>query len=73
LSKLGIVGRVRSRDDKAGIISADFEYTMYDRLTLRNVNECVVHPMFYTKLYTTFNEKMIVYPFPDHEDYNHIR
>jgi hypothetical protein len=73
VAELGIVGRVRSRDEKTGIISADFEYTMYDRLTLRNSDECVIHPMFYTKLNTNFKEKMIVYPFPDHEDYNHIR
>jgi hypothetical protein len=72
ITELGIVGKVRSRDEKSGTVAADFEYTMSDRLTLRTTDECVIHPMFYSKLNTIMNEKLTVYPFPDHEDFNRL-
>lgn len=68
VAELGIVGKVRSMDESAGIIAADFEYAMQDRLTLTSDDDCVIHPMFYSKLQVKKNGK-IVYPFPDHEDY----
>ena len=68
VAELGIVGKVRTKDEASGIIAADFEYAMQDRLTLSSDDECVIHPMFYSKLQVKKNG-WIVYPFPDHEDY----
>ena len=68
VAELGIVGKVRSKSKETGIIEADFEYAMQDRLTLSHDDECVIHPMFYAKLQIEKNG-WIVYPFPDHEDY----
>ncbi len=69
VAELGIVGKVRSKDETTGIIAADFEYAMQDRLTLTSDDDCVIHPMFYSKLQVKKNG-WIVYPFPDHEDYH---
>ncbi|MBC7877632.1 MAG: hypothetical protein H7Y59_10725 [Anaerolineales bacterium] len=69
VAELGIVGRVRKKDDKTGIVTADFEYNMQDRLTLNSDDLCVVHPMFYNKLQVKKDEPLIVYPFPDHPDF----
>lgn len=68
VAELGIIGKVRSKDESTGIVAADFEYAMQDRLTLTSDDECVVHPMFYSKLQVKRNG-LIVYPFPDHVDY----
>lgn len=72
VTELGIVGRVRKKDDKSRIISADFEYAMSDRLIINDTDECVIHPMFYTKLQIKRDSEFIVYPFPDHADYSQI-
>jgi hypothetical protein len=71
-AELGIVGRVRSYDEKSRIVAADFEYALTDRLPLNSDDKCVIHPMFYTKLQTNLDQKLVVYPFPDHEDYADI-
>lgn len=71
VAELGIVGKVRTKDEATGIVAADFEYAMQDRLTLTSDDECVIHPMFYSKLQVKRNG-WIVYPFPDHEDYHHL-
>ncbi len=68
VAELGIVGKVRSKNEETRIIAADFEYAMQDRLTLTSDDDCVIHPMFYAKLQVSRNG-WIVYPFPDHEDY----
>lgn len=68
LAELGIVGKVRNRNRGSKIIEADFEYAMQDRLVISNDDECVIHPMFYSKLRVVKNG-LVVYPFPDHEDY----
>lgn len=68
VAELGIVGKVRGKSEEAGIVEADFEYAMHDRLIISNDDECVIHPMFYSKLQVAKNG-FIVYPFPDHEDY----
>lgn len=68
VAELGIVGKVRTMDESTGIIAADFEYAMQDRLTLTSDDDCVIHPMFYSKLQVKRNG-WIIYPFPDHEDY----
>ncbi|MFN8384946.1 MAG: hypothetical protein U0X92_00815 [Anaerolineales bacterium] len=69
LAELGIVGKVRNRNRGSKVIEADFEYAMHDRLVISNDDECVIHPMFYSKLQVIKNG-FVVYPFPDHEDYN---
>jgi hypothetical protein len=72
VSELGIVGRVRKKDEKAGIIEADFEYAMSEPLILNDTDECVIHPMFYRKLQIQRVPDFVVLPFPDHEDYREI-
>lgn len=69
VGQLGIVGRVRSRDQSTGIIAADFEYSIIGRLGLRPEDDCVIHPMFYSTLGTKTDSSIIVYPFPDHPDF----
>lgn len=71
VAELGIVGKVRKKSETAGIIEADFEYAMPDRLVISNDDECAIHPMFYSKLQVVRNG-YIVYPFPDHEDYRDL-
>jgi hypothetical protein len=72
VAELGIVGKVRKRSAEAGIIEADFEYAMPDRLIIANDDECAIHPMFYSKLQVMMKDGYIVYPFPDHEDYKDL-
>lgn len=72
VAELGIVGRVRSRDDNSRMVSSDFEYTLSDRLALRSNDMCVIHPMFYEKLQIDREEGLIVYPFPDHPDFEGV-
>jgi len=69
VSELGIIGRVRTLDKTTNIVAADFEYSLANRLTLRNDDECVVHPMFYSKLDVKRTDNMIVYPFPKNENF----
>ncbi len=71
VAELGIVGKVRRKNDQVGIIEADFEYAMPDRLVITNDDECAIHPMFYSKLQVLKNG-FIIYPFPDHEDYRDL-
>ncbi len=73
VAEIGIVGRVRSFDERTGIISADFEYNMLDRLGLTSRDMCAIHPMFYSKLQIKRDSKhIIVYPFPDHPDFEEV-
>jgi hypothetical protein len=67
--ELGIVGRVRQVNDKAGFVEADFEYATEDRISITEEDQCVVHPMFYEKLHIAVDHTLRVYPFPDHEDF----
>jgi hypothetical protein len=67
--ELGIVGRVRQVNEKAGFVEADFEYATEDRISITEEDECVVHPMFYEKLHIAVDRNLRVYPFPDHEDF----
>lgn len=69
VAELGIIGRVRHRDPMGPYVLGDFEYAMPDRLPLRSDDECMVHPMFYAKLHTTFTERIVAFPFPDHPDF----
>lgn len=72
VTELGIVGRVRRHDIATGIVTADFEYMVEDRLMLQNEDDCVIHPLFYTKLETRREHHLIVYPFPDHPDFEEL-
>lgn len=74
LSELGVIGRVRThRDLRTGIIEADFEFAMRDRLFINEQNTCVIHPMFYSKLNTSHEQNTVIYPFPDHPDFDILR
>ncbi len=73
VAELGIVGRVRKKDERTGIIEADFEYFLKDRLVISDGDECVIHPMFYNKLQVVRDQPYIIYPFPDHPDYDELR
>lgn len=72
VAELGIVGRVRHLDEKAGYAEADFEYSMEGRLPLLVTDMCVIHPMFYRKLNINLNRKLRVYPFPDHDEFKDL-
>lgn len=63
VAELGIVGRVRRRNDEAGYIDADFEYSRRERLPITHRDECVIHPMFYTRFNVDFNCPARVLPF----------
>jgi hypothetical protein len=72
VAELGIVGRVRSVNQKAGVIEATFEYSLESRLPLPVTEYCAIHPMFYQKLSIKGNRNLRVYPFPDHEDFKEL-
>jgi hypothetical protein len=63
VAELGIVGRVRRENTKAGYIDADFEYSLQDRLPLTHRDTCVIHPMFYQRLNVELNTNARVMPF----------
>lgn len=69
VSELGVIGRVRHLNTEAGYAEADFEYSTESRLPLLSDNICAVHPMFYRKLNVHHENRVRVYPFPDHEDF----
>jgi hypothetical protein len=70
--ELGMIGRVRHIDQKAGFVEADFEYSSKTRLPVLVTDHCVVHPMFYQRLNTTINYNLRVYPFPEHEEFKEL-
>jgi len=70
VSELGIIGRIRHLNTEAGYAEADFEYSTESRLPLLSDDLCAVHPMFYRKLNVKYENRVRVYPFPDHEDFN---
>jgi hypothetical protein len=69
VAELGIVGRVRRKNEQAGFVEADFEYSMEGRLPLLVTDECVIHPMFYQKLNIAIDGNLRVYPFPDRDGF----
>ena len=71
LTELGIVGRVRNRNNK--FVDADFSYALDDTLFLRDSDDCVVHPMFYNKLSIDTRQDLIVFPFPDHPSFRDVQ
>jgi hypothetical protein len=69
VSELGIIGRVRRRDDRARTIQADFEYALHQPLALQAGDECVVHPMFYHRFRINLSQGYTVFPFPDRAEF----
>lgn len=70
VAELGIIGRVRSLDEKSGIISADFEFFQNSRLALTETDDCVFHPLFFELFKVQrSNSNFIIYPFPEGVDY----
>ncbi len=63
VTELGIVGRVTKRNDQAGFIDAQFEYSTRERLVITPRDECVIHPMFYSRLDIDLAHKGRVMPF----------
>jgi hypothetical protein len=63
VAELGIVGRVKARNDAAGFIDAEFEYSTMERLSISPRDECAIHPMFYTKLNVKLDQDVRVMPF----------
>jgi len=63
VAELGIVGRVRRRNDVAGFVDADFEYSLRDRLPITHRDECVIHPMFYQRFNVDCSLPSRVMPF----------
>jgi Cdc6-like AAA superfamily ATPase len=68
VSELGIVGRVRRHNEDAGYIDADFEYSLRERLPITHRDECVIHPMFYSRFNVEFNSPSRVMPFSTERD-----
>jgi hypothetical protein len=63
IAEIGVVGRVRRQNETSGYIDADFEYSLRERLPLTHRDECVVHPMFYSRLNVELNVQARVMPF----------
>jgi Cdc6-like AAA superfamily ATPase len=68
VAELGIVGRVRRHNEEAGYIDADFEYSLRERLPITHRDECVIHPMFYSRFNIEFNSGSRVMPFSTERD-----
>lgn len=74
VAELGVVGRARgNKDERSGILEADFEFAMRDRLFIHEQDKCVIHPMLYQKINTKKIENFCLYPFPDHPDFYPLR
>lgn len=73
VAQLGIIGRVRQRNDNAGWVEADFAYAVRGRLSLVETDECVIHPMFCAKFNIQMDKPLRVLPFPDHPEFHVVR
>jgi hypothetical protein len=68
VTELGIVGLVARHNEQSGFIDADFEYSIPDRLLITHRDECVIHPMFYSRLAVEMNTGSRVMPFTTDRD-----
>jgi AAA+ ATPase superfamily predicted ATPase len=68
VAELGIVGRVRRHNEEVGFTDADFEYSLRERLPITHNDECVIHPMFYSRFNVEFNSLSRVMPFSTERD-----
>lgn len=74
VTELGIVGRQRrGPSGSQGVVEADFEFLLEDRLFLTEQDVCVIHPMFHRKLNTDVEPGIVVYPFPDRPEFQELR
>lgn len=71
ITEIGIIGRKRGNENNSMIIKADFEFSMKDRLFINELDTCVIHPLFYSKLNINRNNPVnkYVYPFPNHDEF----
>lgn len=65
VAELGIIGRVKSQT--AEVLDAEFEYSLPGRIVLTHRDTCVVHPMYYARLNTSFNVPQHVLTFRGEE------
>ncbi len=72
IAELGIVGKVRRFDERTKIVEADFEYALRTRLYLPHDEYCVIHPMFFRKFHIKNTNEYLIYPFPDHHDFDEL-
>ncbi len=72
IAELGIVGKVRHYDERTKIVKADFEYALRTRLYLPHDEYCVIHPMFFRKFHIKNTQEYLIYPFPDHPDFQEL-
>jgi hypothetical protein len=63
VAELGVVGRVTRSNDEHGYIDADFEYSLMDRLRVTEQDQCVIHPMFYSRLNVRIDRDTRIMPF----------
>jgi hypothetical protein len=63
MTELGIVGRIKRRNEQSGYIDAEFEYASPSRLPLSIHDQCVIHPMFYRRLNVAVETGTRVLPF----------
>jgi len=68
VAELGIVGRVRKRTEN--VIDAEFEYSIPRRLSLMQSDDCVIHPMFYSRFNVNLNSPLRVMPFRGEVDFS---
>ncbi len=73
IAELGIVGKVRHHDQQTGIVEADFEYNISGRLPLQAEQLIVFHPLFVNKLSIKNPRPLVVYPFPDHPEFDEMK
>jgi hypothetical protein len=62
---LGIVGRVRKPVAGSRYIDAEFQYARRERIPITSHDECVMHPMFYSRFNVQFDStsRQLVFPF----------
>ena len=63
LAELGIVGKIRHRNDRDGYADVVFEYSLTSRLVISSNDMCAIHPMFYSSLNVTLDAPYRVMPF----------
>ena len=73
LTELGVVGRIRNGEPSKGDrIGVDFEYALKSSVSLQDDTWCAIHPMFYKWLSIANAADYVVYPFPDHPDFEAV-
>ena len=68
VAELGIVGRAKKITDS--VIDAEFEYSIPRRLSLMPSDDCVLHPMFYSRFNVQLNTPLRIMPFRGEADFS---